>query len=357
MSLQRQAAIWLGIALFFGLSLYVLRGVLLPFVMGMAIAYFLDPVVDRLEDLGLTRNWATGLIAALGTLALILALLILVPVIQDQVADFIAKAPIYMQQLRELAVRISDGALARYVAGVDGDMRAAFGDLARSVIGWFGRMIQSAISSGLAIISFLSLIFVTPIVAFYLLLDWDRMIARIDSWLPRPHAPTIRALAAEIDELLAGFVRGQVTVCLVLGTFYATALSLLGLEFGLMVGLVSGLISFVPFMGALTGLVLSGGLALVQFWPDPVMIGAVLGVFFVGQALEGNVLTPWLVGSRVRLHPVWVIFALFAFGALLGFLGVLLAVPLAAVIGVLARFAIAEYKKSPLYTGGTGAGD
>lgn len=151
--------------------------------------------------------------------------------------------------------------------------------------------------------------------------------------------------------MLSGFVRGQVTVCFVLGTFYATALTVIGLDFGLVVGLIAGLVSFIPFVGALVGLVLSVGLALIQFWPDPLMIGAVAAVFFVGQAIEGNILTPWLVGSRVKLHPVWVIFALFAFGTLFGFVGVLLALPLAALIGVLMRFGIGEYLKSDLYKG------
>lgn len=357
MTLQRQASIWLAAAVVFGLALFVLRGIMLPFVAGMAIAYFLDPVADRLEAWGLSRVMATVLITIVGTLAFVLALVVLVPVIQEQAAAFIARAPGYIEQLRELAVQLSDGALAQFIAGVDGDLKSTFADLAKSVVGWFGGLLQGALSGGLAVISFLSLLFVTPIVAFYMLLDWDRMVERVDSWLPRAHAPTIRRLAREMDDMLSGFVRGQVTVCLVLGTFYASALTIIGLEFGLVVGLIAGLVSFIPFVGAFTGLLLSGSLALVQFWPDPVMIGAVLAVFFVGQALEGNVLTPWLVGSRVQLHPVWVIFALFAFGALFGFVGVLLAVPLAAMIGVLARFGIGEYKKSHLYTGGAGSQD
>ena len=355
MTLQRQAVIWLGVAVSLGIALYLLRGILLPFVAGMAIAYFLDPVADRLESWGLSRAAATVIITIVGTVSFIAALLILLPVIQEQAANFIARAPGYLEQLRALAVRLSDGAVARYVAGVDGDLRDSFADLAKTAVGWFGSLAQGALSGGLAIIGFLSLVFVTPIVAFYLLLDWDRMIARVDGWLPRDHADTIRRLAREMDSMLAGFVRGQVTVCLVLGAFYASALTLIGLEFGLVVGLVAGLVSFIPFVGAFTGLILSGSLALVQFWPDPVMIGAVVSVFLAGQALEGNVLTPWLVGSRVQLHPVWVIFALLAFGALFGFVGVLLAVPMAAIIGVLSRFAIAEYKKSGLYTGGSGA--
>ncbi len=356
MSIGRQALIWIAAALVFGVFLYALSGIMLPFVAGMAVAYFLDPLADRLEDLGLGRLAATSVISIVGLLIFILCLVVLLPVLQDQIINFIERAPGYLQQIQALISRVLEGRLGAFISSVDEGTRAAFADIAKSAVGWAGRVFQGAVNGSLAFISFMSLVFVTPIVAFYLLLDWDRMIERVDSWLPRDHADTVRRLASEMDEMLAGFVRGQVSVCLVLGTFYATALSLIGLEFGLVVGVIAGLVSFIPFVGALTGLILSAGLALVQFWPDPVMIGAVLAVFFVGQAIEGNILTPWLVGARVRLHPVWVIFALFAFGAIFGFVGVLLALPLAAMIGVLARFAIGKYKKSELYIGRGGSG-
>jgi len=351
MTIGRQAMIWAVIAVAFGITLHVLSGIMLPFVAGMAIAYFLDPVADRLEDAGLSRVAATTVISAVGLLLFILALVLVLPVLQDQISNFIERAPGYVEQLRQLFDRMMNGRLASLLSGFDTDIQAALSDIARSAAGWAGRVFQQALSGGLAFVSFVSLLFVTPVVAFYLLLDWDRMVAKMDSWLPRDHADTIRGLIREMDTMLAGFVRGQVTVCLVLGTFYATALSVVGLDFGLVVGLFAGLVSFIPYVGALVGLILSVGLALIQFWPDPVMIGAVAAVFFIGQAIEGNVLTPWLVGSRVQLHPVWVIFALFAFGALFGFVGVLLALPLAALIGVLTRFALGEYMKSDLYFG------
>ncbi len=351
MTLGRQALIWFVVALIFGVILFTLSGIMLPFVAGMAVAYFLDPIADRLESWGMSRFAATSVITIVGLLVFLLALVLLLPVLQEQILRFIERAPGYAEQIRLLFAQFLEGRIGQFISGVDADSRAALTDIAKAAAGWAGRVIQGALSGGLAFISFLSLVFVTPIVAFYMLLDWDRMMTRVDGWLPRDHAPTVRKLAAEIDDMLSGFVRGQVTVCLVLGTFYATALSLLGLEFGLVVGLVAGLISFIPFVGATVGLVVSVTLALIQFWPDPIMIGAVAAVFLAGQALEGNVLTPWLVGSRVRLHPVWVIFALFAFGAIFGFVGVLLALPLAAMIGVLARFGIGEYMKSNLYRG------
>ncbi|CDO60896.2 Putative permease [Candidatus Phaeomarinobacter ectocarpi] len=351
MTIGRQALIWAVVAIVFGLVLHLLSSIMLPFVAGMAIAYFLDPAADRLEDMGLSRMAATSVISVVGLLIFILVLVLVLPVLQDQIIKFIERAPGYVDQLRQLFDRVMDGRIAEFIAGFDTDARAAFTDIAKSAFGWAGQVFQRAISGGLAFVSFMSLVFVTPVVAFYLLLDWDRMVEQMDSWLPRDHAGTVRRLVGEMDGMLSGFVRGQVTVCFVLGTFYATALTLIGLDFGLVVGLIAGLVSFIPFVGALVGLVLSVGLALIQFWPDPLMIGAVAAVFFVGQAIEGNILTPWLVGSRVKLHPVWVIFALFAFGTLFGFVGVLLALPLAALIGVLMRFGIGEYLKSDLYKG------
>ncbi|WP_425062561.1 AI-2E family transporter [Pyruvatibacter mobilis] len=351
MSVGRQAAIWAAVALAFGLTLHFLSGIMLPFVAGMAIAYFLDPVADRLEAAGFSRMAATTVISIIAVLLLILGIVLLLPVLQDQFIAFANRVPGYLEQLQALVDRVMDGRLAQFISTLDTDFEAAFGDLAKTAVGWVGGVFERAISGSLAFVGFLSLVFVTPVVAFYLLLDWDRMVAQVDSWLPRDHADTIRGLAREMNEMLSGFVRGQVTVCLVLGTFYATGLSLVGLEFGLVVGVIAGIVSFIPYLGAATGLVLSVGLALVQFWPDPVMIGAVALVFWIGQAIEGNILTPWLVGSRVKLHPVWVIFALFAFGTMFGFVGVLLALPLAAVIGVLARFGVSEYLKSDLYRG------
>jgi len=200
-------------------------------------------------------------------------------------------------------------------------------------------------------VSLFSLMVVTPVVAFYLIYDWHRMIAAADSWIPVNQRDTVRALAHEVDAAIAGFVRGQSAVCLILGSFYAVALTMSGLNFGLLIGLISGLITFVPYVGSMTGLVLALGVAVAQFWPDYYSILLVLGIFLVGQFLEGNVLSPKLVGESTGLHPVWVIFALLAFGYLFGFVGLMVAVPLAATIGVLARFALRRYLESSLYTG------
>ncbi len=169
--------------------------------------------------------------------------------------------------------------------------------------------------------------------------------------MPRRQRAPVRRLAREIDAAISGFVRGQTLVCLILGLYYAIALTITGLNFGLLIGLISGLITFIPYVGSLTGLVLGVGVAVAQFWPNAMPIVAVLGVFIVGQLAEGNLLSPRLVGERIGVHPVWLIFALLAFGYLFGFVGLLVAVPLAATIGVLARFALARYLASPLYRG------
>lgn len=360
MSLQRQMIFWVGALAAFILALVVLRPILLPFVAGMALAYALDPLADRLERLGLGRLAATLLILILFVLIFIVSLVALAPLLGQQIGLFAQSLPGYVEKLQELFASFSQSTqinrlrelLGNTAGGATSGLSA--GNLAGQAAAWLAGVVQSVLSGGLALVNFLSLLVVTPVVAFYLLNDWDRMIARLDSWLPRDHVDTIRELARQVDSALAGFVRGQGLLCLILGLFYAIGLSLVGLNFGLLIGLGAGLISFIPFVGTILGFVVSVGVALAQFWPDWVMIGAVVAIFVVGQMLEGNVLQPKLVGEHVGLHPVWLIFALFAFGYLFGFVGMLLAVPLAAVVGVLSRFAVRQYLHSRYYTGSGG---
>lgn len=350
MTRASQIRFWLIGALVFFALLYLLRGVLLPFVAGMAIAYFLDPLADRLERAGVSRMWATTIITLAVFLLFILMIVLLVPVLQDQIVSFAKRVPDYMQALGDRLEPLVRNA-QQYLSPADVErLRTAVGDYAGTLFGWIGEVVKGVLTGGIAVVNILSLLFITPVVTFYLLRDWDHMLKTVDSWLPRRQADTIRAQAREIDRTLAAFVRGQATVCLALGTFYALALSAVGLDIGLIVGLGSGLLSFIPYVGSITGFVVSVGLALAQSpdWTLPIIVG---GIFIFGQAIEGNFLTPKLVGDRVGLHPVWVIFALLAGGALFGFLGVLLAVPVASVIGVLARFSLGNYLNSPLYHG------
>ena len=353
MRLGRQAAFWTAALLFCLIALWVLRGVLLPFILGLALAYLLDPLADRLERAGLSRFWATMTIILMAVLAIALVVLIAVPVLVTQLSGFLERLPSYVEQFRALVNRLQQTRIGQFL-GARQSGAGAVDQVVSQGASWVASVLGSVWAGGQALISAISLIVVTPVVAFYILYDWDRMVGRLDNLIPRAHVETVRRLGREIDAAMAGFVRGQGTVCLVLGLFYAVALSIIGLNFGFLIGSVAGLISFIPFVGSIVGFVLSVGVALVQFWPDWIWIAAVAGIFGAGQFLEGNILQPRFVGSSVGVHPVWLMFALFAFGALFGFVGLLLAVPITAAIGVLVRFAVERYRESNLYWGQDG---
>ena len=350
MSPRNQILFWVVVTIAAGLLLFILRGVLLPFVAGMAIAFLFDPVADRLQALGLSRISATIVITASFFLLLIAVLVLVLPILAAEAQAFVVALPGYIERARQLLdspamERVRQMIGERSAPGQPQQFSGMLGDMA----GWLAGLLGQALNGGIAVFNVLSLLFLTPIVSFYLLLDWDLMVERVDALLPRRHASTIRQLALEINGMLAGFVRGQVSVCILLAVFYGAGLSIAGLKFGLIAGLVAGALSFVPFLGAITGLILSLGLALVQYWPQLTPIGIIIAIFAAGQALEGNFLTPRMVGKRVRLHPLWIIFALLAFGTLLGFTGMLLAVPLAAAMGVLVRHALLIYSRSQLF--------
>lgn len=345
-----RAAFWLVGAAVFVALLFLLSPILLPFVAGMGVAYFLDPVADRIERWGAPR-WLAATILTIGFVLLVVAaILIVVPLLQAQIAAFLERLPQYLDLARQRVDELLPMVKSQLSNEDMESLRDTAGGLAKNASGWIGTALGGLLSGGLAILNIVSLMLITPVVAFYLLRDWDLIVRRVDECLPRRSAPTIRSLAREIDDRLSGFVRGQALVCLILGIFYATALTLAGLDFGLVVGLAAGAVTFIPYFGAALGMVLSVGIALAQFdaWQDVALIAA---IFFVGQALEGNVITPKLVGERVGLHPVWMIFALLAGGTLFGFTGVLIAVPVAAILGVVARHFIARYRESDLYRG------
>lgn len=352
MNIRWQVAFWLGALVFSAAILWLLRDVLLPFVAGMALAYLLDPPVKRLEHAGLNRLIATLLVVALFIVVFVLLVILVVPVLAAQLTAFIENLPGYIARLQGLLTDPSRPWLRRIIG--EGFRDADINDLVGQSAAYLVALLRSLWSGGQTLLSIFSLVVVTPVVAFYLLYDWDRMVAKVDSWVPRPHRDTVRALGREINSAVAGFVRGQIAVCLILGSFYAVALSFMGLNFGFLIGIISGVISFIPYVGSLTGLVLSAGVAVAQFWPDWTLILTVVAIFLVGQFFEGYVLAPKLVGESIGLHPVWLMFAIFAFAYLFGFVGMLLAVPLAAAVGVLARFALQKYLASPLYRGGEG---
>ncbi len=347
MSLRTQLLFWLGALVVLLLFLWVFSDILLPFILGMALAYLLDPVADWLERAGMSRFWATITIVVLTVLVFALVALIIVPLLIGQLAGFLQRLPDYAAELQSLGDRFFETRVGQFFKTQGNGTNV--NQVVSQAASWITTFIASVWAGGRAVVSVVSLIVVTPVVAFYLLYDWDRMIARIDALLPREHAETIRSLGRSIDVAIASFIRGQGAVCLILGLFYAISLSVVGLNFGFLIGSVAGIISFIPFVGSIVGFVVSVGVATVQFWPHWVWILAVVGIFAVGQFIEGNILQPRLVGSSIGVHPVWLMFALFAFGSLFGFVGVLLAVPVTAAIGVLVRFAVGRYRESSLY--------
>ncbi|WP_103332717.1 AI-2E family transporter [Pseudotabrizicola formosa] len=344
--ITQQAKYWGIAAAVFLILMYLMGNVLVPFLVGGAMAYFLDPVADRLERLGLSRVTATAVITLVMFLVVVLLVLAVIPTLIQQTTALVDAAPEISRNLQTfLTERFPE------LSDETSIMRKTLADIGDFIQSKGGDLAQGVLTSAMSVISALVFIVVVPVVAFYLLLDWDKMVARVDAMIPRDHVVTVRRLAREIDGVLAGFVRGQLTVCLILGAYYSVALMLAGLQFGLVVGAIAGAVTFIPYVGAIIGGILAIGLALFQFWGDWVAIGIVAAIFAFGQFIEGNILTPKLVGSSVGLHPVWLLLALSAFGSLLGFAGMLIAVPVAASLGVLMRFAISQYQNSLLYRG------
>ncbi len=343
---EQQVKYWGAATAVFLLVMWALGDVILPFVLGAALAYCLDPIADWLETHGFSRGLATGIITFFAVLMFFLAALIIVPLLVRQASDLFASAPEMLDNLQSfLNARFPD------LLDEGSVMRRSLANIGQTLEARGDELLSAVLASVSGVVNAIVLFVIVPVVAFYLLYDWDRMVAKIDALLPRDHAPVIRDLARQIDRTMAGFVRGQGTVCLILGVYYAIALMAVGLNFGLVVGFIAGALTFIPYVGALVGGLLAIGLALAQFWGDWIWIGLVWAIFQSGQFVEGNILTPRLVGSSVGLHPVWLIFALSAFGALFGFVGLLVAVPVAAMIGVLIRFGLEQYKGSPLYQG------
>lgn len=339
---------WSGLVALLVLAVHLLKSILLPFVLGTAIAFLLDPLVDRLDRWRIPRA-LSALAVLLGFILLIVALLLLlVPLLEAQVSQLVDRFPRYLEAGRHLFDRLFQMANDRLPAEDVERLRDAAGNKLGDLLAGLGNVVTSLLTGGVAVANVLSLVFITPIVTFFLLRDWNRIVATVDSWLPRQHLATIREQARLIQETLSGFLRGQAMVCLLFGCVYAAGLSLLGLDFGLVIGFCTGLMIFIPFLGGITGASIATALAFAQFpdWHRPLQVAL---LFAAGQTLEGNVVTPKLVGDRVHLHPLWVIFSLLAFGALFGFVGVLIAVPMAAVLGVLTRFALKRYLLSPLY--------
>ena len=364
MSLQRQVLVWTAMLALAVVALYALSGVLAPFIAGLVVAYFLDPVATKLERMGFNRAGAAALIMLLSLAVVLAALVLLVPVLARQLAAFVVNLPGIVARLQDLLVAEAAHLVEAYGGetlrklGVSGsiteaDVQGSIGSVVGQATNYAIGVVNGIWSGRGALFGLFSLLVITPVVAFYILLDWRRMVRAIDGWIPLRHRDDIRGIASDIDRALAGFVRGQTIVSLILGAWYAFGLTGAGLNFGFLIGIAGGFLSFVPYFGSLTVLIVAAAIATVQTWPDWHLVATVAGVVMSGQVMEGYVLGPYLVGNSIGLHPVWLMLALVVCSAVFGVAGLLVAVPLSAAGGVLARYALRRYLASPLYTGAT----
>ena len=348
--MTKKIGFWLVIFITFFGFLFLIRSILLPFILGIFIAYFLNPAAERLEKMGLSRSLSTLIITAGFFCSIVFLSLLVIPVVAGQFSGLIAALPAYFIQSEQKVIPLVNQWMGD-VSLLDADsIKSAMADFSGTLVGMLGKCIAGIFQSGMAFINGLSLILITPVVAFYLLEEWDRIVARIDKWLPRQHANTIRTEIAIINRTLSGFVRGQINVCLILAAYYTILLSLAGLHFSSVIGIMTGLLVIVPYAGWMLGTCIGLAVAFFQFGSIS-HIGVIAGIFLFGMIVEGNFLTPRLVGKKVGLHPVWIIFGMLSGAALFGFVGVLLAVPISAVIGVLIRFALERYLQSEYYRG------
>jgi predicted PurR-regulated permease PerM len=345
---QRLALVGVFLVVLWGF-LRLFSSVLMPFVTAAGVAYFLDPAVSRLAKLGLRRSVGAFLMLAAVLLFVAVFVLLLYPVITSQASALVTNLPSY--------IKVAQTDFSNLIAGLQhrlgpGAMSQKLRDIAANQVGtivsFAGSAASNIIGSGFAVVNILTLLIITPIVAFYFLRDWPGIVRHVDTWLPRPYEGVIRAQAIEVNRILAAWIRGQAICCLVLALVYAVGLTIVGLDLGLIVGLAAGFLSFIPYVGTIVGAVTAILLSLSQS-PGWHGILSVLAVFGFGQALNDYVIQPRFLGDRVGLPAVWVIFSLFAGGAAFGFLGIMLAVPVTATLGVLARFWLRRYLHSPLY--------
>ncbi|HEV7293348.1 MAG TPA: AI-2E family transporter [Devosia sp.] len=354
MSLRNQVLIWIGSFLVLIALLWLFRGILLPFVVGAALAYLLNPLVNQLQHWRFSRGWATAVVLAVVVAVIVGLFYMVVPLVVQQVGDLIQRLPGYAADLQVLARRWAPELNEWLGPQRAAQVEASVNDMLGQLVGLVGVITGEVVASGMTLINAFGFLVFTPVVTFYLLLDWEAMVRGLESLLPRDHKGEINSVLRDIDSAIGGAIRGQGGVVLILTAFYATALTAVGLNFGLAIGLIAGLFSFVPFVGFAIGLVLSIGIAIVQFWPEWWFVAIVAAIYFVGQFVEGNILYPKLVGSTININPVWMMFALLALGALFGFVGLLLAVPMAAIGSVLVRYGVRKYKESSLYRGQNG---
>ncbi len=344
---------WLGVGVLLIAVLAIFRDILLPFIAGIAIAYFVNPLVDRLEARGVARGFAALLIVGLALTAFIAALILVAPTIAAQAKQLAVTLPGEAERLRVIIEASLKEKLGPRYPGLETAIAKGLSDLQASGAGLIGQGITLVLGRSTALINVFSVVLITPLVVFYMVVDWHAMLKTVENWLPRQHKDTIVSLASDINGAVSAFIRGQGTICLLLGAFYAIGLSAVGLRYGLVVGLATGLLAFIPIVGWALGLIVALSLALAQFGLDLWPLAMVAGILCAGMAIDTAILSPRMVGEEVGLHPVWLIFSLFAFSYLLGFVGTLIAVPLAAAVVVLVRHALKLYMQSDVYLGPT----
>ncbi len=338
------------IAWFFcvGLFIHVFGEIILPFVMGGVLAYILSPLVGKIRKYGISEGTSAFLVVIPFFALLSLSLLFLSPLLYQQVMKLIAVIPDYISGSYDSLITVVKKFDTLIPQMELAEIKASVAPEILGIGKWIKVLLTNVISNTFALINVMTLLLITPVVLFFLLKDWDGMREKIYSWLPKTKAQLIKECLSEMDRTISGYLRGQATVCLLLGVLYATGLWFAGLEFGLLIGIITGILSFIPYVGAITGFVISMIAALYQFndWKNIALVAA---IFISVQVFEGTFLTPKIIGGKVGLHPLWIIFAILAGGVLLGFVGVLIAVPLAAMIGVLVRHGVKAYLASPFY--------
>jgi predicted PurR-regulated permease PerM len=345
--------VWLFWAVIVGgllLFLFLVREILLPFIAGMAVAFFLDPLVDRIEKWGLSRLLATSIVSVVFFVVTAAILAVIGPMIVNQIIDLVTALPDYIAYLKERLFDLSVELSASTGVDLRQRIREALASGAETAVGSISDIVLGIVVNGIAVVNLVSLLLITPFVGFFLLLHYDEIVARIDGMLPLAQRATQRDLFRRINRVLSGFVRGQALVCVIMAVYFGAALSLVGLEYGLVIGVVAGLLTFIPFVGSLSGMVPTVAVALAQYDSFGQML-VPIGLYLFGQFVEGYFLSPRLVGKQIRLHDVWVVFAVLAGGALLGFWGAIVAVPVAGIVGVLVRFAVRRYRVSSYYLG------
>jgi predicted PurR-regulated permease PerM len=353
MSLSNGVKFWFIALLVFIVFFWIFNASLLPFIIGLIIAYILNPAVDFLEKKGCNRLIATNIILIGFIFLIILFFLLFVPIVSDQISSFVHNVPLYQSKIATYIDNYLGTSWKKYLVIKEIDYQKYVNSYAKNVLGATGNVIQGLVLNIIGFFKKLTFLIIIPVVAFYFLLDWHLLISKIDGWLPRQYALTIRRLIIDMDTLQSGFIRGQVFVCLIQAIFYISALTIIGVDYAITLGFVTGILTFIPYVGAGIGFLIVILVSSVQYLPDFYPIIWVCAAFVIGQILEGYVWIPQIVGGAVSLHPLWIMFALLAFGSILGLSGMLIAVPVTAAIGVLIRFALEKYIQSAYYTNHT----